>query len=159
MFLNQVSHHWIVNPLHNLVLGQSSVFLPPIYIQSEKFAETVCLEGSLSRFSQSSSGLGRGKGRHPFPSTDYLSALFARRYFFSPTPIFPFFPPIRSLVPGYYTTLRATCWNELLLSWLKTTNSLTLNRGKGQMGVDCFVSQSYLIWGHVSTIIFCRRLF
>ena len=26
------------------------MFLPPIYIQSEKFAETVCLEGSLSRF-------------------------------------------------------------------------------------------------------------
>ena len=158
MLLNQVSHHWIVNPLHNLVLGQSSVFLPSMYIQSEKFAETVCLEGSLRRFSQSSSRLGRGKGHHRFPSTDHLSALFARRFFFFAHADFPFFPPIRSLMPGYYTTLRATCWNKLLLSWLKTTNTLTLNRGKGQMGVDCFVSQSYLIWGHVSTIIFCSRL-
>ena len=45
-----------------------------------------------------SGGLGRGKGRrslrHPFPSSDYLWARFARRLFF-------LFAPMRSPVPGY----------------------------------------------------------
>ena len=45
-----------------------------------------------------SGGLGRGKGRrslrHPFPSSDYLSARFARRLCF-------LFAPMRSPVPGY----------------------------------------------------------
>ena len=39
--------------------------------------------------------------RHPFPSPHYLAPRFARRYLFSPTPIFFLLPPpMRSLVPG-----------------------------------------------------------
>ena len=35
------------------------------------------------KFGQRSGGLGRGKGqRHPFPSLDYRSPRFARRFFF-----------------------------------------------------------------------------
>ena len=47
--------------------------------------------------------LRRGKGRRPFPFPEYLSADFARHFFFfSPTlSFFTFFPPMRSLVRGY----------------------------------------------------------
>ena len=42
------------------------------------------------------------KGRHSFPFPDYLSARFARRFFFSTHADFFFlFSPMRSLVPGY----------------------------------------------------------
>ena len=40
---------------------------------------------NIGERSEPSGGLGRGKGRQPFPSPDYPSALFARRFFpFSP---------------------------------------------------------------------------
>ena len=96
MFLNRVSHHWIVNSLHNVVLGQISVFFPLVHIQSAtNIAETLCpwpWRASLTFFS-TQQWSGEGKRCHPFPSTDYLSALFARRYFFfHPRQFLPFSP-------------------------------------------------------------------
>ena len=42
-----------------------------------------------------------GKGDHPFPSPDYLSVRFARRFcFFRHRRLFLLFPTMRSLVPG-----------------------------------------------------------
>ena len=39
---------------------------------------------------------------YPFPSPDYVSARFARRFlFYAHTDFFSFFPTMRSLVPGY----------------------------------------------------------
>lgn len=62
----------------------------------EKAKKTQGLIGKTS-LSEASRAVawGGGKGRHPFPSPDYLSARFAHQYFFPSN-----FPPMLSLVPG-----------------------------------------------------------
>lgn len=63
---------------------------------------------------------GKGGGRHPFPFPIHRWAHLARRFFHCSTPLFHFFPALRSLVLSYWkkcsSTQRRTYYFEMLSS-------------------------------------------
>ena len=71
--------------------------------------------------------------RHPFSSPDYLSARFARRFFYSPTPIFFLFPPMRNLVPGY----------KLYISKYKFMHAYECTFALGGISIPCSLFTSH----------------
>ena len=91
--------------------------------------------------------------RHPFPSPDYLSARFARRLFFSPTPIF-------SPFPGAWFQARNLAWDKIISHKHKNLSYLFIKNINGFFGMKpSSKSQALLqVYVHEGTFVYHTKM-